>query len=457
MSQSLDQVQRLLIAGVCIAATASPATWAQQPAPVRPPDKPPIAQGWIDIATFASPGGMGAMAGMMMGGSGGDTPMSALFGGKKKGNQFGLTRAGGSGSYVDVTLRTSRNPSLAEALQTVPPGSKLEPTLQLKVLPQAKPVPPDRGDDSIEEPAEQPKGKIKLYWGCGAAIRPGQPKVVDFETSTIKEFGDIFKGRRATQRGTHSAPGRPVWPNPTDNRLVPAGSSFAGAHAFSGQGVPESFKFTLPPAQDIMPAIALQQAQVAGVTQLTWQALPTARGYFIAAMGGKGDESGEGAEMTLWTSSELPDSGFGLVDYQTNKSVDQWLKEKVLLAPTTTRCDVPKGIFGEGEEAAGAMLRMIAYGTELNLAHPPRPTDPKIAYEPEWALKVRVKSVTFTMLGMPAMDGGDAMGDGSATDGEVAPGEGTPSEGAPPAEQPKKKKKFGLMDALDAVKDSVPH
>jgi hypothetical protein len=274
---------------------------------------------------------------------------------------------------------------------------------------------------------------------------------VDFETSTIKEFGDIFKGRRATQRGTHSAPGRPVWPNPTDNRLVPAGSSFAGAHAFSGQGVPESFKFTLPPAQDIMPAIALQQAQVAGVTQLTWQALPTARGYFIAAMGGKGDESGEGAEMTLWTSSELPDSGFGLVDYQTNKSVDQWLKEKVLLAPTTTRCDVPKGIFGEGEEAAGAMLRMIAYGTELNLAHPPRPTDPKIAYEPEWALKVRVKSVTFTMLGMPAMDGGGAMEDGSATGGEGSPAEGTP------AEQPKKKKKFGLMDALDAVKDSVPH
>ncbi len=114
------------------------------------------------------------------------------------------------------------------------------------------------------------------------------------------------------------------------------------------------------------------------MTQLSWQALPTARGYFIAAMGGKGDESGDGAEMTLWTSSELPDSGFGLVDYQTNKSVDQWLKEKVLLAPTTTRCDVPKGIFGDGEEASGAMLRMIAYGTELQpgpSAAPDRPED----------------------------------------------------------------------------------
>jgi hypothetical protein len=54
------------------------------------------------------------------------------------------------------------------------------------------------------------------------------------------------------------------------------------------------------------------------------------------------------------------------------------------------------------------------------------------------------------MLGMPAMDGDGAMEDGSATGGE-----GSPAEGAP-AEQPKKKKKFGLMDALDAVKDSVP-
>ena len=62
-----------------------------------------------------------------------------------------------------------------------------------------------------------------------------------------------------------------------------------------------------------------------------------------------------------------------------------------------------------------------------------------------------MKSVAFTMLGMPAMDGGGAMEDGSATGGEGSSAEGTP------AEQPKKKKKFGLMDALDAVKDSVPH
>ena len=46
------------------------------------------------------------------------------------------------------------------------------------------------------------------------------------------------------------------------------------------------------------------------------------------------------------------------------------------------------------------MLRMVAYGNELNLAHPPRPTDPRVPWEPVWAAKVRVKSVTMAMLGM---------------------------------------------------------
>lgn len=432
---------------LAVSVLASGASLAQEVK--RPADKPPISQGWIDIATYASPGmgGMGGLMGGMMGGGGGgggrDMPLSALMGGKKGDAVFGQAQTGGGdGAYMDVTVRTSRNPGLAEALQAVPAVSKLAPTLQLKVLPQAKPVPETYGEEPVQEAPEQPKGKIKLYWGCGTTVRPDQPKVVDFSTGTVGQLADIFKGRRATQRGAHSAPGRPVWPNLVDKRRVPDGASLAGAHAFTGQGVPESFSFNLPAAQDIMPPIALKQAQADGVTQLTWQVLPTARAYFIAAMGGKGD-GGDGGEMTLWTSSELPDSGFGLVDYQTNRSVDQWLRERVLLPPTTTRCDIPKGIF---EEGAGGMLRMIAYGSELNMAYPPRPTDPKLAWEPDWSLKVRVKSVAMTMLGMPGMDDG-AMGEAAQ------PGEAPADEAA---DQPKKKKKFSLKDALEAAKDSLP-
>ena len=80
--------------------------------------------------------------------------------------------------------------------------------------------------------------------------------------------------------------------------------------------------------------------------------------------------------------------------------MDGWLKDKVLLPPTTTQCAVPK------DAAAMGMLRAIAYGSELNMAYPPRPTDPKIAWEPDWNLKIRVKSMTTAMMGMEGGMGG---------------------------------------------------
>ena len=124
------------------------------------------------------------------------------------------------------------------------------------------------------------------------------------------------------------------------------------------------------------------------------------------------------------TSSELPDTGFGLTDYQTNLAVDRWLKEKVLLSPTTTRCSVPKGVFG----TEGAMLRLSGYGNELNPAHPPRPADPKAAWEPVWAAKVRVKSVASSMLGMSEMGEMD-----KSAEGKPSP---SPSADSEPKDKP---------------------
>ena len=115
----------------------------------------------------------------------------------------------------------------------------------------------------------------------------------------------------------------------------------------------------------------------------------------------------------------------------------------VLLPPATTRCAIPK-------EAAGmGMLRAIAYGTELNLAHPPRPTDPAIAWEPDWNVKIRVKSVATSMIGMEGM--GDMEDMGGADDADAVPAE------QDPAQADKKKKKFNPFDAVkDAVKKGLP-
>lgn len=357
--------------------------------------KAPVSQAWIDVATFTGFG----MPGMGAAGANPMSMMGSLLGGAPAAkNAFGNTQTSSAGRWVDVTLYTSRNPALVEALQQVPPGTQLAPTLKLIAPKIDKPAPAPHDESVVPQEYERPKGRMYLYWGCGEAVRAGQPRVLDMATAKPEDFGKFFSARRATQRGAHSAAGRPLWPSEADSRMVPADATLVGEHGFSGQGVPAGFKFGVPAAQDLMPEIALRQTEVGGATQLEWSALPTARAYFIAVMGAKGGRAGgSDMDMVFWTSSEVPELGSGLIDYQTNPAVDRWLQEKVLLAPAVTRCTVPKGIFGEG---GGAMLRMIAYGSELNLAHPPRPADPKIPWEPQWAVKVRVKSVANALLGM---------------------------------------------------------
>lgn len=411
-----------------LAASVTTGALAQQPAQVV---KPPLSQAWIDVATFS---GMGMPMGMPGGGGSPMSVLGGLFGGgaASGGNRFGNTQAMSPGRWVDVTLYSRSNPQLTEAQQSVPAGF-MSPALRLQSPTETRGAPPDPGDErTVEGEQERPKGRMLLYWGCGDSVRPGQPRVVDFATASPADLARFFQSRRATQRGTHAAVGRPVWPSAADTRVVPAQASLVGEHGFSGAGVPEGFRFQWPALQDLMQAIMLRQQDAGGVTQLGWDALPQARAYFISAMGAR-----ENNEMVIWTSSEQPDIGFGLIDYQTNPAVDRWLKEQVLLPPQATSCHVPKGVF-TGE---GAMLRLIAYGNELNLAHPPRPADRKLPWEPVWAAKIRVKSVAMAMLGrevgqVPARRGQDA--------------DAPPTE--KPAEQPADRPEIKLPAVKDVLK-----
>ena len=379
-----------MLNGVRLVVTAAVAASAVNSVLAAQEVAPPEAQAWIDIATFS---GMG----MPMGGMGGSPTgmLGSMFGRKGGGgNSFGNTKTMSAGRWVDITVKARANPNLEEAQQAVPDGF-LTPALELKT-PRNAPPAPARDDEEIKrENPEKPKGRMLLYWGCGNEIRQGQPKVLDMATASIDDYGKFFVARSATQRGAHSAAGRPVWPNPDDSRMVPEQASLVGEHAIAGKGIPDGFRFKIPPAQDLMPPLTLEQADRNGATSLNWNSIATARAYFVSAMGSNGKE-----DMVMWTSSEVPDTGFGLMDYQTNAAIDRWLKEKVLLMPTTTACAVPKGIFGEH----AGMLRLIAYGNELDLAHPPRPKDPKIKWEPVWAVKLRVKAVTNGMLGMSGQD-----------------------------------------------------
>ncbi len=347
--------------------------------------KPPIAQYWMDVATMSMAGmdEMPSMGGGLGGLIGGMTGMT--------GPSFGATRGMMPGRWLDLAVVTQRKPEGTEATQAIPAGQNMGPNLTLlPVQPQPK-VLGERGPRAEDEVPERPKGRILFYWGCSETVRAGQPRVLDFSSAGVEEYGKFMMGRAVRDRGAKAEPGHAIWPNEKHRQAVPKDASLMGSHAVSGQGLPASLKFTIGEQQDFMPKLALSaQGGGANATDLTWPSVPTARAYFLTAMSGSEDE------MVIWSSSDVPEPGWGLLDYASNTNIDKWLKEKVLLPPTRTQCAIPAGIFAK---AQGAMLRGIAYGQELNLAYPPRPTDKRVPWEPEWAARVRVKSVTMVTLG----------------------------------------------------------
>lgn len=394
--------------------------------------KPPKTQLWLDLST----GGMAGMPDMDMGLGGALGGLMGRMGGGAMGmggnTTYGLARGpGGLSRVVDIALYNSLKPGV-EASQAIPPGMRMGDSLPL-VPPrsQAAAKSPEPGEPGEQE-VERPKGRILIYWGCSAAVRTGQPRVIDLAGNPAA-FAGAFAGRFAPDRGARVNASYALYPNEKNKVSVGKDSSLVGEHQVLGDGVPASMKFTLGAHQDLMPRIELQSTgHPRDVVSLNWQALAQARAYFLGAFGAVGDD------MVMWSSAEVPDTGMGLFDYLPNPTIDRWLKEKVLLAPSTTSCQIPKGIFaarqgGKEDEAGGAMVRMIAYGSESSIVHPPRPSDPKAPWEPEWAVRVRVKSQTMAALGGEV---GGAMGGGPMGGRTAAPPAGPAAGAEAPAVSP---------------------
>lgn len=376
-------MSRLALTAVALAST-SPVVFAQTQV-----IKPPIAQYWMDISTVSMAGmdgmpGLGTLAGMMGGKSGGVVNSG-----------FGATKGMSPGRWLDLAVMTQRKPAGTQATQAIPPGQSMGASLTLLPVENTTAQATGGVKDSYDVP-EQPKGRILFYWGCSETVRAGQPKILDFSSAGVQEYSKFMVGRGVRQLGAAAVPGNAIWPNPQNRQSVPKGASLVGQHSVSGDGLPDSLQFAVPAAQDIMPALALAASGGGGnATHVNWPSIATARAYFLNAMGGSDQE------MVIWSSSEVPEPGWGLMDYLGNTNLDKWLTEKVLLPATQTQCAIPAGIFAKTD---GAMVQGIAYGQDLHLAHPPRPTDRKVAWEPEWTAQIRVKSLAM----LPLEQGGGA-------------------------------------------------
>ncbi len=392
------------------------ATLVAMPASSQQGKNPPTNL-YIDVLTH-NMAGMPDMGGMM-GGLGGF--MARRMGGDAGKPTYPTTRAGGmTGQYLDIALHNALKPGI-EAQEQIPSGLKLGKALTLI------PIDPSKPTQGSTPPGKVPDVQVKIteYWGCGASVRPGQPKVATFKLKgngktvdpnnpmgamqgmDFSATGSISKQISVADRDIDLKPGWVYWPNRKFGKQVPSGARLAGQHAFSGDGIPASMQFQVQPDADFMPKLALRtQGELSDAIGLSWPTVTRSRGYHITGMHMQilGENS---YAMTIWSSAEVPGAGQDLHTNLTAGQLDKWLKQKMLLPASATSCTIPKGIFGGTSRVQGgqesmvpAMLNMSAYGPESWITYPPKPADPKQPWNPEWSVRLRARSSATAILGM---------------------------------------------------------
>ncbi len=336
--------------------------------------------------------------------AGGGNPMRAML--------------GGGGSQVSHQLLLRLGSTLApagggpHADHFMPAGMNLGASVPLVTPAKAPSGPP------TPENFQRPKGRLLIFWGCGAHAGPGQPVVIDFAKVAQGQFPPgLFSSNVPVEVGPTTGNSRTYgdWPNTQGRRGLSGNSSLLGQHRVAGNYSPE-INFALD--QDFMPALSARSSSLGGgATLISWNPLAPATGYYAWMFGAK-EMGRDTADMVWWTSASRQEFGAGLWDWLSPETVARLIGQKVVMPPSQTNCTIP----AEVKTAAGGfmMASLYAYGPERNFAYPPRPANPRLPWNPDWTAKVRYRAMTSLMLGMPGMDGNE-MGNESEDGGQPQP------------------------------------
>lgn len=343
--------------------------------------KVPVTKYWMSVSTINQtiPGMAEAMSGMgkMLGGMGGQ----------------------GFGPHRELKLQLNsprKLPADPQETHDIPPGQNMGKTLPLMV-PEMERVTARREEGTpSEHKFEKPKFRMLIYWGCGETVRSGQPKIIDTEKMSPEDFGRAFSAVSPSPQYPPTPRSGWIyadWPNRKSTLQVPSDSSLQGEHFVHGNYAPE-IRFSVGEKHDFMAPVDFTSVQggLEDSIRFQWLGIPTATGYFALATG----YNQQNGEMIFWSSSEIPDTAFSLMDFLTPGDVQKFIREKIVMPPSITSCSIPKGIF---KDAEGGMLQFIAYGDELNVVFPPKPKDPDEPWNPIWTAKVRLKSTSMLFLG----------------------------------------------------------
>ncbi|SNS82477.1 hypothetical protein [Sphingopyxis indica] len=346
------------------------------------------------------------------------------------GSAMGMMFGGGPEGKVVHTLDLRLGSNQAPSNPPVRGEHYFEPQAKLgKSVPLLGPEPgkymPREESDEMPQNFERPKGRMLLFWGCGAKAGPGQPVIIDFSKLAAGQMPpNLFTTTvpRVREVMTTNSKSYAAWPNNKSAKVPPADASLLGAHRVASN-VGSDISFTL--AQDYMPALNAQTTmQGDGSVLLRWNQLAPATGYVAWAFGGM-DRGDAGGDIVWWTSSNAREFGGGLWDWLPPATVAKLVGQKVVMPPTQTSCAIP----AEVRKAAGEMMfgNLNAFGPEANFAYPPKPAGNAV-WDIDWTAKVRFRSHTALMIGADFAGMGSGGGDA-----------------ATPAEKPRKKKCKGPL------------
>jgi hypothetical protein len=334
--------------------------------------------------------------------------------------------AGGANKSLTLQLGSSQA-NAAPAAQHLPPqGLAVGASLPLITPKLAPPEPREPGQ--MPRDFQKPRGRLLIFWGCGERARPGQPVVIDFAKLAAGQVPAGLAGLSGVTLRNMSPPSVSRhrtygdWPNEKTRTTVPSQGSLLGQHTIQGNYSPP-ISFTLEEDQDFLGPLNLTTNAKApgGWANLGWNLVGNAQAYFATIVGG-----GDGETMVMWTSSESQTTAFVMPDYLSGPEITRLVAAKALMGPATRACAVPKEVV---DAAPQSLVQLAAFGGEANFVHPPRPTNPKVAWNQEWTVKVRYRSATGGLLGM---DMNEMMG------GRSRAGRATPGQQPPPSQKPPK-------------------
>lgn len=272
-------------------------------------------------------------------------------------------------------------------------------------------ISPERKPGEYSPEFERPKGRLLLYWGCGAKAGPGQPVIIDFAKVAAGQVPPgLFSTAVPVIREVSAANSRSYmeWPNGKSDKMPSRDSSLLGAHRIASNVGPD-INFTL--AQNYMPGLQASTAvQTDGSVMIRWSPLQAATGYAAWAFGGM-DKLERGGDIIWWSSSDAREFGGGLWDWLPPSVVANLITKKIVMPPSQTSCQIP----AEVKKASGEMMigNLNAFGPEANFSYPPKPAG-NAPWNIDWTAKVRFRSYTMLMVGVDFGGmGGGATGGGT--------------------------------------------